>query len=316
MAKKETTNDNTTPATAGVVLFAFGKRGYYWAAYNLAFSIKSFNPNLSITLFVDSYVASTSSCDLHRFIDDIVEIDNSDLYTENKFDPGKLKVSLYKYLPYDHNLYLDVDAVALKDITPLLDELIETGRPYISHCVGYHTIDQGRAIPSMQWAWADDIWERYKLDDKSVLPAINSSLQFISKGKEAEKLYDTAKDLYLNNQIPTEKLRMKWGGGQPDELYMNIALCMNGIDPSYKNEGRIKGSESGFIHFAMQRGLSYQEVTANFYLQSYYGGAGFTPRFYTEWLDRLLKINMRKLNLHHEFTIVRITEQKHADAKR
>lgn len=316
MSIDQTLINSTTPSSAGVVLFAFGKRGYYWAAYNLAFSIKSFNPSIPITLFVDNYVTATSSCDLHRFIDEIKEVDNNDLFTDGKFDPGKLKVSLYDYLPYKHNLYLDVDAIAVKDITPLLDELVATGRPYVSHCVGYHTIAQGRAIPSMQWAWADDIWERYKLDADAVLPAINSSLQFITMGKEAAKLYDIAKTLYTTNQIPTEKLRMKWGGGQPDELYMNIALCLAGIDPGYKNEGRIKGSESGFIHFAMQRGMTFQEVTDNFYLQSYYGGAGFTPRFYTEWLDRLLKINMRKINLHHEFTIVRITEQKHADAKR
>ena len=63
-----------------------------------------------------------------------------------------MKVNLYKYLPYDCNLYLDVDAIALKDIQPMIDELSQSGKDYISHCVGYHTIDKGRDFKEMQWA--------------------------------------------------------------------------------------------------------------------------------------------------------------------
>lgn len=307
MAKK--TKEGTALDSSGVVLFAFGHRVYYQAAYNLAFSIRYYSPNVPITLFVDSIESALKHCpNLVRYVDQIDAVDKELLYTNGKFDPARLKVSLYDLLPYENNLYLDVDAVALKDIQPLIDELTANPKPYIAHTVGYHTIDKGRSIDSMQWAWGDEIWSRYKLSDKATLPAINSSLQFIKKHPTTEKIYATAKDLLLNNPIPLEKLRMKWGGGQPDELYMNISFAINEYDPADQPIDKNGTSEAGHIHFASRRGLSYAEVIEKYYLQSYYGGKRFTALFYTEWLDRMLK-NMMGV---HEYKIHDIVQFKHA----
>jgi hypothetical protein len=316
MTEELNTNDITTSSTEGVVLFAFGKAGYYQAAYNLAYSIKHYSPSVKIALFVDDIKKCNSATyDINSYVDSINEIENSDLYVEGKFDPAMLKVSIYKYLPFKNNLYLDVDAVCLKDIQPLIDDLVSTKRHYISHCVGYHTIDLGRDIPSMQWAWADDIWSHFKLESDSILPAINSSLQFIKVCKESKDLFGVLRILYTTNQLPTKRLRMKWGNGQPDELYMNVALAMTKYDPSYKNDGIVGGgkSETGFIHFANVRGLTFEEVVDNFYFQSYFGGRNFTSRFYTEWLERLLKVMMKKNNKSHQFTIDRIIGQKYVN---
>ena len=316
MTEELTTNDIATSSNEGVVLFAFGKQGYYQAAYNLAYSIKYYSPSVKIALFVDDIKKCNSATyDINRYVDSINEIEHSDLYVDGKFDPAMLKVSLYKYLPFKNNLYLDVDAVCLKDIQPLIDDLVSTKRHYISHCVGYHTIDLGRDIPSMQWAWADDIWSHFKLESDSILPAINSSLQFIKLCKESIDLFGVLRILYTTNQLPTKRLRMKWGNGQPDELYMNVALAMTKYDPSYKNDGIVGGgkSETGFIHFANVRGLSFEEVLDNFYFQSYFGGRNFTSRFYTEWLERLLKVMMKKENKSHQFTIDRIIGQKYVN---
>ena len=325
MSEELTTNDTATPSSEGVVLFAFGKIGYYQAAYNLAYSIKYYSPSVKIALFVDDIrKCQITTGDISNYVDSISEIDHLDLYVEEdktnmyvggRFDPAMLKVSIYKYLPFKYNLYLDVDAICLKDIKPLIEDLKSTKRHYISHCVGYHTIDLGRSIPSMQWAWADDIWEHFKLESDTILPAINSSLQFIKKGKEAKELYKILKNIYTSNQLPLKKLRMKWGGGQPDELYMNVALALSAYDPSYKNSGIVGDgkSESGFIHFASVRGLTFKEVTDNYYFQSYYGGRNFTSRFYTEWLDRLLKVIMTKEKKIHQFHIDRIIGQKYSN---
>ena len=316
MTEEVNTNDIATPSSEGVVLFAFGKVGYYQAAYNLAYSIKHYSPNVKIALFVDDInKCYGATVDINNYVDSLNQIEHTDLYVDGKFDPAMLKVSLYKYLPFKYNLYLDVDAICLKDIQPLIDDLVSTKRHYISHCVGYHTIDLGRAIPSMQWAWADDIWEHFKLDNDAILPAINSSLQFIKVCNESKNLFGVLRILYTTNQLPINRLRMKWGNGQPDELYMNVALAMTQYDPSYKNDGIVGSgtSETGFIHFASVRGLSFQEVTDNYYFQSYYGGRNFTSRFYTEWLDRLMKVIMRKRNKVHQFHIDRIIGQKYVN---
>ena len=318
MVEEITTNDIATSSNEGVVLFAFGKVGYYHAAYNLAYSIKHYSPSVKIALYVDDIgKCNGATGDINKYVDSLNQIEHSDLYVDGKFDPAMLKVSLYKYLPFKNNLYLDVDAICLKDIQPLIDDLVSTKRHYISHCVGYHTIGLGRDIPSMQWAWANDIWEHFKLDNDAILPAINSSLQFIKVCNESKNLFGVLRILYTTNQLPTNRLRMKWGGGQPDELYMNVALAMTSYDPSYKNDGIVGGgtSETGFIHFASVRGLSFKEVTDNYYFQSYYGGRNFTSRFYTEWLDRLMKVMMRTQNKIHQFHIDRIIGQKYVTNK-
>jgi hypothetical protein len=310
------TTQSITPST-GVVLLAFGKIQYYWAAYNLAFSIKKHSPNVSITLLFDDMLKAVSQCpDMMKYADSIAEIDAADIYTNKKLDPGKVKVNLYKYLPYERNLYLDVDAIALKDIQPMIDELAQSGKDYISHCVGYHTIDKGRDFKEMQWAYADKIWAHFGLPSDAVMPAINSSMQWIVKGVQIQELYQQARHLYMDKTIDPKDLRQKWGAGQPDELYMNVALAILGIDPALKHYDNIKGSEGGMIHFAMTRGLTFQEVTENYYLQSYYGGAGFTPRFYVDWLDRMLNADFKAIGKRHIYQISRIAENKYADGKR
>lgn len=317
MTLEETQTSQSITPTTGVVLLAFGKVQYYWAAYNLAFSIKKFNPSISIALIVDDRGKAVSQCpELNDYIETFADIAQEDIYTNNKLDPAKLKVKLYNYLPYERNLYLDVDAVALKDIQPMIEELAQSGKDYVSHCVGYHTIDKGRDFKEMQWAWADKIWAHYNLPADAVMPAINSSMQWIVKGYKTEAIYTTAQELYFNNPIPLKELRMKWGGSQPDELYMNIALAIHKVDPALKQYEKIKGSEGGMIHFAMKRGMTFQEVTENYYLQSYYGGQGFTPNFYIDWLDRILKFDHQAIGKRHIYLINRIVQNKFADGKR
>ena len=317
MTEEATQTTQSITPTTGVVLLAFGKPQYYWAAYNLAFSIKKHNPNVNITVLFDDPLKGISHCqDFMQYINNIGSIDADDIYTNKKLDPGKVKVNLYKYLPYDCNLYLDVDAIALKDIQPMIDELSQSGKHYISHTVGYHTIDKGRDFKEMQWAWADKMWTHFNLLSSYVMPAINSSMQWIVKGSEAEGIYTTAKDLYFNNPIPIKELRMKWGGGQPDELYMNVALAIRGVDPALKAYTKNDGSEGGMIHFSMQRGLTFEKITENYYLQSYYGGAGFTPIFYINWLDRMLNADFKAIGKRHIYLISRIAQNKYADGKR
>ena len=291
----------------GVVLVAFGKPQYYWAAYNLAYSIKRFNPTLQIALISDSKERAVYHCyGLTSVIDVYVELPEQHIYTNKKLDPGKAKVLLYDYLPYHYNLYLDVDAVCLKDLQPLIEQLIANDAKYATHVIAEHSIDKGRDFIQMQWAWADSLWEHFGLTKEDKIYAINSSIQFIEKCDEAEAIFRTAADLYLNNPMPLGKLRMKWGGGQPDELYFNVSFGKN----------KFKPYEIDVVCFQMNREYTFTQIEERFYLMSYFGGKGFTPSFYIEWLDRKLKAWMQEDGIQHKYFIHRITDHKHADPKR
>ena len=286
---------------------AFGKPQYYWAAFNLAYSIKRFNPTLQIALIADSKERALYHChELGQCIDTFVELPEQHIYTNKKLDPGKAKVLLYDYLPYHYNLYLDVDAVCLKDLQPLIEQLIANDAKYATHVIAEHSIDKGRDFIQMQWAWADSLWEHFGLTKEDKIYAINSSIQFIEKCDEAEAIFRTAADLYLNNPMPLGKLRMKWGGGQPDELYFNVSFGKN----------KFKPYEIDVVCFQMNREYTFTQIEERFYLMSYFGGKGFTPSFYIEWLDRKLKAWMQEDGIQHKYFIHRITDHKHADPKR
>ena len=89
-----------------------------------------------------------------------------------------------------------------------------------------------------------------------------------------------------------------------------------GIDPAVTEVGNNGSAEIGYIHFAMVRGLSFGDVTQSYYFQSYYGGKGFTPTFYIDWMDRMLKSWMKEEGKQHKYFIHRITDNKHADPRR
>jgi hypothetical protein len=304
----EPTNQSQGTAPIGVVLMAFGKPQYYWAAYNLAYSIKRFNKAVQIALISEPSVkgARYYCPELTDVIDVYVDLPSENIYTSKKLDPAKAKLLMYGLLPFQENLFLDVDAVCLKDIEPLLSHVSSSDKNYQTMVIGSHKIDQGREIKSMQWAWADDIWSMYNLGEDAVLPAINSSIQFIRKSEQTELLFKTASDIFLTNPIPVHKLRSKWGGGQPDELYTNIAMCLLNIDASMNINS---------VYITHKRELDITTIQSDYYLMGYFGGQGFTPRHYIEWLDRLLKVWNRQDNMTHKYFINRIIDNKYVTGK-
>lgn len=285
---------------------AFGKRGYYFMAYNIAFSIRKHDPDIKIHLIVDDKkkLASWIGTKINYF-DSIVEIDSEDLFNKGKLDPGLAKLSIYKYLPFDHNIYLDVDAIAIKSIKPLIELLVSSGKSYLSQCIGYHTIDQGDLIDSMQWAKAGVVWKHFKLSKKAILPAINSSIAYILKSDESCELFNTAREFFLN-PMDQKDLSHKWGGTQPDELYMNAALAKHGIDPSM---GIIP------IHFEIPKRKTFDQVLSEYYIQGYYGGRGFIHKMYTQWVDDLLRKWHKDIGQDHAYTMSTLLDDKHANKR-
>ena len=291
--------------TKGVVLISFGKRGYGFAAANLAASIKYYSPDLRITLYADKSSINQVSLERLAIIDSVKELKEEDYKTDGRIDPAKVKTNLYKFMDYDYNLFLDVDALVLKDINPIFDELIKAGGYYYSHIVGTHTIDKGKDFKEMQWAWADDIWKHYKLKESDVLPATNSSFQFIKKCEESKSLFEQVSKNYAN-PIPLKDLRLKWGGTQPDELYLNIALAQKGITGK---------TDKQYIFFGHDTKLSVKDLVKDFYILSVFGGKGFTMLRFREYYDILLHKILREMRFPHFYKLVHILSDKHVNGK-
>lgn len=293
--------------TKGIFLCAFGKRGYIYSAYNLAYSIKHYNPSLQVALFCDDSIDKQLPEDKKKVFDQVIRMPQ-ELIT----DPCNIKTSIYDYLPFDINLFLDVDALALQDLEPIFEDLKEGH--YYTHIIGKTNInelpwvtDKGRnvkIIPTMLWAYANDIWDKYGLAEDAVLPSTNSSIQYIKKCPESKALFDKVRENYLN-PIPVNQLRTPWGGGQPDELYLNIALAQTGITGQTEKEYIFLGNTLD------ARPLN--KLKEDYLILSMFGHKDMTRARYRDWYDKLLIEYHRKDGVNHSYKSHLILADKHAN---
>jgi len=239
-------------SSRGVLMMAWGSRAYGYAAHNLALSIRHHSPRLPISILIDA--------DCRKGLRDESLFENITIMT-TPHDPALMKMQVYDLLPYDHTLFMDVDGMVLNPLEPLFD-LLEAGGDYRCHVHAWYTKDSPDMLPMMVWATRPTIWNHYGFTDEK-LPATQSSLQYIRKGAFCENLFGTIQSNYAN-RIPVENLRNKWGGGQPDELYLNVTLAQLGYDPSLPND---------VVYWGDDLSLPWKEVKSKYYLLSMFGTA-------------------------------------------
>src|SRR5689334_11532575 len=152
-------------ADRGIFLITWGKWEYGVMAHNLTMSIKALDPFLPVHILCDHSSVSRNP--------DLSIFDRVEFMEGEVDDPAWLKINMYGKLPFTHTLYLDVDAIAIGSLTPLLDDLIRSDKPY--RCFVYDWYDQNspKAMPLMRWAFRDTIWEKYGFTDHK-LPATQS----------------------------------------------------------------------------------------------------------------------------------------------
>lgn len=283
---------------------AFGKRGYMFSAYNFAVTLKHYSPDIPITIFCDDNLEYQLAQKTAIF-DNLIKIPENILWRDGHFTPGRIKTSIYDYLPYDYNIVLDVDAIALKDINPIFDELIGKGGYYYAPLLGTHTIDKGNNIPAMIWAHANTIWDKYDLGD-AVLPCINSSFQFIKKGDEAQALYEQVNKNF-DDPIPLSKLKTQWGGSQPDELYIDIALAQKGVNPALPQR---------YLFMANSLNAAPNTtISESHYILSMFGNKDQIRPRWKEFYDNKLIEVFRKRGENHVYKFHYIAADKHANIR-
>ncbi len=286
--------------TKGVFLVAFGNSCYGRAAMNLALTIKHFDPDLPITLLHDSLVFSKGFFDMGVF-DNCISLGDAELS-----NPAKIKTSIYKHLPYDYNLYLDVDALCLQSLIPLFNRLIESKKYYAVHIFETYDKNSPENMTWMYWAKRSTIWDHYKFDEHK-LPACQSSAQFIKKCDESENLFKKLNE-NLEKPIPLKDLTHKWGGAQPDELYLNVTLAQLNIAPDIGKD---------VLFFTNQ--LSSKTITQiknDYFIMSFFGGKSFARNTYKQFYDgRFMIDKCRARGYNHVHKIHTILSNKHADNK-
>lgn len=289
----------------GITLIAIGKPEYGNMAFNMALSLKNYSPNIPIKLVYEPSALSHLVADQKKFFDTMQLMDLEDCYTNNKLDPGKAKLSIYKYLDYEHNIYLDVDGACLKPIEPLIEECIEHGdyflTQYLTHITGCKD-----EFPQMMWAYPKQIWEKYGLKEDAQLPAINSSFMYVRKCKESEDFFNKA---LSNMKNPIDKLRLTWGATQPDELYLNVTMAQLGI------LGKLKTDYP--VYFNNRSNPRLMSELNGYYFIGLFGGKGFTHLSLIEHYDRHInKISVGMIRQNIQFKMKKMVNAKHSNLRK
>lgn len=260
----------------GVILIAFGKRGYGLMARNLALSLRHFAPDLHIVTYADESLNVPNSIPLPK--------EYFTHPTSGKIDPARAKCQAYRLgieAGLDRFLFIDVDTVAINDIRPLLDHL--KGTPFAIEVTG----QGGKAdrINYSIWATNPVIWRHFSLCDTATLCGVQSSWMYFEKGPTCDNL-QAQLDYYIRQGQPIGGLSMSWGGTMPDELIYAGCLARLGMIPTIATPPKRP------MLFGHKRATyTDAEATDQFYLLSLYGnGTGRTltaPKWF-KMHDRLL----------------------------
>lgn len=278
--------------TRGIVLRMWLKAEYGMMGHQLAMSIKKHSPLIPIHLFTDREAVSRLR---HLEFFDTVE------YIETPTDPAQSKIDMYESLPFDHNIYLDVDGLCVSELDSTFDKLIADEKPFRCFVHAYYDKSHDHVLPLMVWANRDTIWEHYGFDNH-VLPASQSSFLYIRKGDFCRDLYRGMQSNYAN-RIPLESLRNKWGGGQPDELYLNVTLAQMGYDPACSN----------IIYFADDRTLQPHQIKFYYKIFSLFGTASNVKPIFERFYDKEVEIISRQMNGGVVYKWKNIKNSKHAN---
>jgi hypothetical protein len=292
----------------GILLLAFGKKGYAESANNLAYTIKRLS-GVHITLAVQPELLNYIFAEDYQYWDNIVELKEADYITDGKIDPAKAKVSVYdigsKY--YKEFIYLDVDAMCWQNIDGLFDQCSDSGKFYVTDVKGVG--EQDEVINYSIWASNEDIVDFFDLKKKDKIYAIQSSWAYFKVCQEAKDFMTEVKK-YFKKGFDKKKLLEKWGGTLPDELIFSGVLSKMGIDASHNFYPEP-------IHFGNKHPhKGFTDLAKDTYIMSTYGngnGQTLTKTSYFEYYDRQM-IEWKKEELKgHKYKIGQINKDKHAN---
>ena len=271
----------------GIIILALNKQSYACAAFNLALSIKKYNPTLNITLLTDNTHQMCFRPEHYAVFDWIKEVDKEDYTGLNGFCPAKAKLAMYKYSTYKQTLYVDADSLCFQDLTALFSKL--KGNAFKSNNVNDYT------------QWTDD--NHFKdFFGVEVGDTINSSWIYFENNKvfkQAQKFYAKGFDI--------TKLKQKWGNSIPDELMLNGAIQNLAVNPKV---------DFPVMFFDDRKDTrDTTQLMEDFYFMTFYGNANSTRLQFREFYDRYLFKLCTEKGIEHRFKMSGIISQKHVLTK-
>lgn len=266
-------------------MLAHGKRGYAFAAINMALSIKHHSHEIPITLFHDKNALAQIPDNYLTFIDTYVEFDE-EFYETGRVEPGRAKLLAVDKSPYDRTLYLDVDGVCVKDIEPIFERL--KGTPITCQQMGEGGF--GEEIKYDGWSNHEYTFEFFDLSFHSRWKTTQTSWFYVEKGTPL--LLELFR--YYDKRYPLDKLKYQWAGFIPDEIIWSGVMSKH----------RVQLYEAEDIIYFGTDFINHTEIVEKYFFLSLYGnGKGVTlvRPMYFELYDRIMFQMYGDMGLDHQF---------------
>jgi len=200
----------------GIIICAYGKRGYGFGAYHLAYSIKHYCKDYPIYLYCEERTISQLFPEDLKIFDKIIIFNDRDYKRNGIPDVATMKVQVLKNSPFDETLYLDADCVCVSDIKEVMEKFTKGESYFYIDVQGKG--NKGDEIVYDAWSKHDVAYPFFGLDDEDVFYSTNSSWFYFKNGLELSELYGWMLH-YLNKSYPMTELKNKWIKGMlPDEL--------------------------------------------------------------------------------------------------
>ena len=257
-----------------VTLMAFGRRGYAHATDGMVASLRHYGYKGPI------HIHATGDMQGRLLPSTVAESTLHLLPDKDVTSPGLAKVTLPFYLDYGPTLYLDIDGIALKNIDPLLRELMEDGRSYITQVVDRADVASGSKPDYFIWADKDEVITRHGLEEHHILFSPQTSWAFFRPGPDLDRFTNVLQAVW--NQWSVNDIKHKWGKSVPDELIYGIACSLCEIDPSWPGTP---------VHLGKGR-QRMPEIVEHYYVLGMYGSGKNTstvPQRFRDMYDAVIR---------------------------
>lgn len=258
---------------AGVIIIALGYKLYGSCAFNLAISLKAYDPNVNITLLHDDASISHLEEKEKKVFDNLIFVP-AEAYTIDGIKQYQyLKVCVDQYTPYEFTTVIDADTIWFpeKKFSSFLGEKINTD--FWIGCNGFYDIKTklNYALDYTYWGKPKEIAKHYNLTGE-LLQTV-SGMFYFAKGDFSKKLFELARKIYLEPS-PNDP----WANGKPDEFCFNVALNMLGYTQK---------REMGFYFDKVDKALPYEKIYTDYWCLA--NGGARCPQFVIHLYNKLVK---------------------------
>lgn len=290
----------------GIVLLAVENPVYAKFAFNMALSIKHHSPEIPIQLIADSRALEGLMAwqEQPKYFDYITKVDedfshapDSEYNNKNRFTPAKAKLSIYQKSMFDETIYMDVDGICINPVEDLFNQEKEFSTQVIGHCKFGE-----EEFPNMLWSKPNEFYKHFHINSETDLTATNSSFLYFKKGETAEKIFAEAYNQLMNNRMLRGAQHLKWGTGQPDELYLNASLALNNYDASMDRE---------FVFYFSSNTIEPEdELKEKYYGIGLYGPKGQIHSSIIDYCDRYMRMLCEPKGFHPPFKYLTLMKDK------